>query len=107
MPEPTPTYHIRVREGGVKKSIFVPAKNPKDARDAYKGKGVFLSCRKVGMERIFEIGEFFRFGDDLLRELNHSSNDPDVIAARQAHNKTEERVLKRRAYSVSRPEPTD
>jgi len=99
MAKQNPTYHVRVRVDGVKKSVFIDAKCPKDARDAYKGKGDIMWCRKVGMERLFGVGEFFKLGDDLLQELKSESTNPAVVNARVQNKKEENRVLKRRGYN--------
>lgn len=53
----------------VKKSRFFFAKDTQGARSKYKGDGYIMSVEKVSREKLLGVGEFFRLGDSLLKEL--------------------------------------
>ena len=53
----------------VKKSKFYFARNPQEAAGKYKGKGHLMWVEKYGKEKLLGVGEFFRLGDSLLKEL--------------------------------------
>ena len=88
------TYEVRVRiatKPGVwtKKSKFYQATNPGDAAGKYKGPGTIMSVEKVKKEQLLGgVGEFFRMGDTLLKELSTTSPQEQI----------KERVRKRRDH---------
>lgn len=88
------TYEVRIRvavgpEKWVKKSKFYQANNPGDAASKYKGPGHIMSVEKVKKEQLLGgVGEFFRMGDALLKELSTTSPQEQI----------KERVRKRRDH---------
>lgn len=52
-----------------KKSKFYFTDGPKEAAGKYKGNGHIMYAEKVSRERLLGIGEFFRLGDELLKEF--------------------------------------
>ena len=87
-------YEVRVREKTgpdrwTKKSKFYKSRSPADARSRYKGKGEIMWVEKVKKEKLLGgVGEFFRLGDTLLKELR----------ALPAQEQVKTRVRKRRDY---------
>lgn len=87
-------YEVRVREcivpsrfvngkwvdgRWVKKSKFYRAKNSQDAVRKYKGNGLIMYSQKVERERqLGGVGDFFRLGDELLRELRRGGDSLEV-----------------------------
>jgi len=74
-------HEVRVREkrpdgSDVKKSKFYCVKGPREAARKYKGGGLIMWISKVAKEKqIGEgVGEFFRLGDDLLKELRQEAS---------------------------------
>jgi len=63
------TFEVRVRENGTKKSRFYRARSPRDAARCYKGGGFIMWVNRVSQERRLGVGEFFRLGDELMREI--------------------------------------
>jgi len=87
------TYEVRVRvqtrpDKWVKKSRFYNATSPGDARSKYKGPGLIMWVEKVSKEKLLGVGEFFRLGDTLLKELT-TLNEKD---------KEKDKVRKKRGY---------
>ncbi len=77
-------YEVRVREDvgpskQMKKSKFYFEIGPKEAEQHYKGRGHIMSSEKVPMERLLGIGEFFKLGDQLLKELGTPVQEPAKI----------------------------
>jgi len=77
-------YEVRIREcleppkfeGGrwrlgkyIKKTKFYRTKGPKEAAKKYKGPGQIMHVEKSNREKLQGIGEFFKLGDELLREF--------------------------------------
>ena len=68
-------YEIRIRiqvgpDKWVKKSRFYEANGENDAASKYHGSGNIMWCRKKSREKVLDIGEFFKLGNSLLKELN-------------------------------------
>jgi len=68
-------YEVRVRiqvgpDKWTKKSRFYEASGENDAASKYHGPGNIMWCRKKGREKLLDIGEFFKLGNSLLKELN-------------------------------------
>ena len=67
-------YEVRVREQvspgkWMKKSRFYEAGSPGEASAHYDGPGRVMWVTKVSKEKLLGVGEFFKLGDKLLREL--------------------------------------
>jgi hypothetical protein len=77
-------YQVRVREciepprntngrfipgKWVKKSKFFFARNSGEAAKKYKGNGHVMYAKKVSKDQLLGVGDFFRLGDQFLREL--------------------------------------
>lgn len=58
-----------IRGKYTKKSKFYLAKSSQDAVGKYKGDGHIMYAEKVSREKLLGIGEFFRLGDELLKEF--------------------------------------
>lgn len=58
----------------VKKSKFYFTSGPQDAARKYKGSGQIIHVEKVSRERLLGIGEFFRLGDNLLKEFKEGGS---------------------------------
>ena len=52
-----------------KKSKFYRARDSRDAASKYKGNGHVMYAEKVSREKLLGIGEFFKLGDELLKEF--------------------------------------
>ncbi len=61
----------------VKKSKFYLSKDSQGAAGKYKGKGSIMWVEKVGREKLLGIGDFFRLGDTLLKELSQEVGLPE------------------------------
>jgi len=53
----------------IKKSKFYRTKGSKEAAQKYKGGGQIMHVEKSSREKLQGIGEFFKLGDELLREF--------------------------------------
>ena len=53
----------------IKKSKFYRTKGPKEAAQKYKGNGQIMHVEKSSREKLQGIGDFFKLGDQLLREF--------------------------------------
>lgn len=78
-------YEVRVRERldndtFVKKSKFFFVPRASDAAHKYRGSGYIMSVQKVEKERLLGVGEFFKLGDELLRELRSSDGQTPMAA---------------------------
>jgi hypothetical protein len=85
-------YEVRVREqigpnSWSKVSKFFEATSPKRARSQYKGSGLIMWVSKVSKEKLLGIGEFFRLGDDLLRELRREEGAYGLVGASDTKDK--------------------
>lgn len=62
---------VKIRKDGkeVKKSAFFNANSPDEAAKHYRGPGTILTVTKASREKILGIGEFFKYGEELLAEL--------------------------------------
>ncbi len=70
----------------MKKSKFYSEVGPKEAERHYRGKGHIISCEKVPAERLLGVGEFFKLGDQLLKELNNTPTpEPEKINRDEKH----------------------
>lgn len=98
MPKDNRIYAVKVRENGQKKTkFFRDCKSPSEAAAKYKGSGDVMSVRKIGIEHLYGVGQFFRLGDDIMRDIQHEEQ-LDIEKARANHSKTQERRIKRRGY---------
>lgn len=83
-------YEIRIREEVgptryMKKSKFYFEVGPKEAERHYRGKGHIMSCEKVPVERLLGVGEFFKLGDEFLKELNTPVPNPEKQIMGEKH----------------------
>jgi len=97
-------HEVRVREKvgpekWTKKSKFYEAESPGEARKRYKGPGHIMWVEKVSREKLLGIGEFFKLGDSLLKELNQNPNIP-----LQEKEREKTRNRKRRIFNEKRKE---
>ncbi len=102
------TYEVRFRvqtgpNKWVKKSRFYNATSPGDARGKYKGPGDIMWVEKVSREKLLGVGEFFRLGDSLLKELKELSTLSEI-----GKDKERDKVRKKRGfYARQRKTATD
>jgi hypothetical protein len=68
-------FEVRVRENGAKKSRFYVARDAGEARRCYKGNGTIIWVNKVNKEKMYNVGEFFQLGDQLLKQLRKEKQD--------------------------------
>jgi len=92
-------YEVRVREGEQKKSKFYLERDPQSAASHYKGGGHIISIERASRERFLGVGQFFKLGDELLREFARSESIAKVEEGRD-----KDRVRERRAFNKSRRE---
>jgi hypothetical protein len=92
-------YEVRIREDGVKKSKFYLEVSPQAAAESYKGTGRIMWVEKASKERFLGIGQFFRLGDDLLKEFARSE-----IAVQKQEGRDKEKVRSKRAFNKARKE---
>ena len=96
-------YEVRIRiqagpDKWTKKSRFYEATNEGDAAGKYNGPGNIMWCRKKGRERLLDIGEFFRLGDSLLKELNSNGKGEGGSLLEQVQ-KEKDRTRKKRYFN--------
>ena len=99
-------YEVRIRkwlsrDRSVKKSKFYFARSSADAANKYHGPGSIMSVSKVGAEQALGIGDFFRLGDELLRELRKESKNVIVFEGISGKN------TKRGYYGQERQKTTN
>lgn len=85
-------YEVRVSENGLRKiKIFENCRNPKHASEKYDGNGTILSVRKICYEKLFNLGEYFRLGDDIIKSLK----EDDLSRVAQARISTRKEKFKK------------
>jgi hypothetical protein len=88
-------YEVRVLENGLRKiKIFENCKNPSQASSKYDGNGEIISVRKLGYEKLFSVGQFFRLGDDIIRSLKQDDLS-SVAQVRITKGKERNKIIKR------------
>ena len=92
-------YEVRIREDGIKKSKFYLSTSPQEAAACYKGTGRRMWVEKASKERFLGIGQFFRLGDDLLKEFARSE-----AVVKIQENRDKEKVRSKRAFNKARKE---
>ncbi len=95
-------YKVRVRENGQKKSKFYLETGPREAAACYKGEGKIMWVEKASKERFLGVGQFFRLGDDLLKEFARSE-----VAVQKQEGRDKEKVRSKRAFNKARREVLD
>ena len=95
-------YEVRIRvqtgpDKWTKKSRFYEASSEGDAASKYHGPGGIMWCRKKARERLLDIGEFFKLGNSLLKELN--SNGVEEGSLLEQIQKEKARTRKKRFYN--------
>ncbi len=96
-------YEVRIRiqigpDKWIKKSRFYKTNGPKEAVECYDGPGQIMWVRQKSKEALLGIGEFFKLGDSLLKELG---GDNDGTAA-EKNLKGKEKTRQRRFYHSRR-----
>lgn len=100
-------YEVRVREQiapekWVKKSKFYQASSSADAVARYKGNGHIMWAEKVSRDKMLGIGEFFRLGDELLRDLRSGGTLAEKVSIKREidHQKEKGKYFSRRRMAT-------
>jgi hypothetical protein len=101
---PRQTYEVRVREQlspnkWVKKSKFISGSDSQDAANKYKGGGHVMWVQKVSRERLLGIGEFFKMGPELLRDLQKGGSLSEEVSVKKEIDRN---TKKNKAFSRRR-----
>lgn len=95
-------YEVRIRiqvgpDKWVKKSRFYEATGEGDAAGKYHGPGNIMWCRKKSREKLLDIGEFFKLGDSLLKELGNNGTEGGSLL--EQVQREQDRTRKKRYYN--------
>ena len=70
-------YRVRTKEGGGFRTRLVQARSSKKAASGSKLKGRLLSSSKVSMEELLKVGDYFKLGDQLMKEFREEGRRQD------------------------------
>jgi len=77
-------YRVRTKK---KKSVFRSAlftgRRPRDAGDRSKSRNRIISVTKIGMEELLKVGDFFRLGPQLMREIREEERQARIAKERE------------------------
>jgi hypothetical protein len=76
-----------IRGKYTKKSKFYFTQGPQEAARKYKGTGQIMHVEKVGREKLLGIGEFFKLGDNLLKEFKEGGSLIEHIEGSKAERR--------------------